>query len=101
MLKLSRICLSLALFCASSAAHAQPRPASRQITMTVQANTAKGEPVRGLTGADFRLLDNKAARPITAVKELTAKQEVASLSIVVDTVNIDFTHLSSHFLSLP
>jgi VWFA-related protein len=95
MLKFTRSCLALALLGPALPAISQPKPASHQITMTVQATTSKGEPVRGLTAAEFRLLDNKAARPITAVKELTTKQEVASLFIVVDTANMDYMRLSN------
>jgi VWFA-related protein len=95
MFKLHRTCLTLALIGATFPALAQtPATASRQITVTLQANTSKGEAVRGLTAADFKLLDNKAAKPISAAKELTPAQEPVSLFLVVDTVNIDYSRLS-------
>ncbi len=95
MLKPRCTCLVFALLCATLPTLAQtPAAASRQITVTLQATASKGKPVHGLTAADFHLLDNKAPRPITAVKEVTAAQETASLFLIVDTVNIDYSRVA-------
>ncbi len=95
--QLWRIALSFALTipcCAPLAGAQAPQAASSQITIAVDAFSAKGDAVRGLTAADFKLLDNKADKPITALKEVTPAQEPVSLFIVVDAVNIDFSRVA-------
>ena len=53
-----------------------------------------GPPVSGLTQQDFTLLDNKAPRPITSFKAVSADQEQMETIVLLDAVNARFTAVS-------
>ncbi len=86
------LALTVLLFSiATASAQQSPVPAdprSRTITLNVMAS---GAAANGLSAQDFRLFDNKAPRPITAVREISASTEPARVIVVIDAVNTAFT----------
>jgi VWFA-related protein len=65
-------------------------PASRAVRLNVEVETKSGEPVRGLTQQDFKLLDNGAPENVTSFKEVTPGQEQVEVIVLIDGVNANF-----------
>jgi VWFA-related protein len=86
----SLLALCLALPCVACRAHAQA--ATGQMTIRVTVDSRSGEPVEGLTAADFTLFDNKKPQPITAFHAVT--KQPTQVVIVLDAVNLPYTQVS-------
>jgi len=102
-MKLDRfVCTLLAVtFSGMSLASAQqslpsltlPSPAtgSHAIKLDVVVDTRSGQPVPNLRQQDFTVLDNKAPRPITSFRILSAAQEPVRVILLLDAVNTPFS----------
>ncbi len=69
---------------------ANPEP---EIRLNVQV-TAAGQPVSGLTQADFSVLDNRTGASIVSVKQQTPATEPVHAIILLDSVNVRYTELA-------
>lgn len=78
-----------ALLFATALLHAQ-----QPITLDAVVIPKSGQPIPNLQQGDFTLLDNKAPRPLTSFKALTAKQAPAEVIIVVDAVNTSYQNVA-------
>lgn len=85
-----------------AAAQSQPPPASppaatngtpARVTLDVVVTPKSGVPMAGLNQSDFRLLVDKAERPLTGFRAVTAGQEPLQVVIVLDAVNTSYEHL--------
>lgn len=92
---------SLVFFVAASASFVSPQaqvaanpPADTagQMTLRVTVDSRSGDPVDGLTAADFTLLDNKKQQPITSLREV--KSQPSRIVVVLDAVNLPYTEVS-------
>ena len=95
----TRLCLLLStlVFClgdaSSQAIQRQPSGPST-VLLNVVVSPRSGEPVSGLTQADFSVLDNSSPATISSFKQVTAAQEPVSVILVIDAVNIDFERVA-------
>jgi VWFA-related protein len=67
---------------------------SRSVRFNVIVTPKSGPPVTGLRKEDFKLMDNKAAQPITSFREVSAAQEPVKVILLIDAVNTDFGRVS-------
>ncbi len=72
---------------------AQPATTSR-VSLDVVVTAKSGPPVGDLQQADFRILDNKAPRPIVSFRAVTATQGPIHIFVVMDAVNSPFQRLA-------
>jgi VWFA-related protein len=92
---------SIVLFVVASASFVSPQaqvganPPSGtegQMTLRVTVDSRSGNPVEGLTAADFTLLDNKKQEAITSLREV--KNQPSRIVVVLDAVNLPYTEVS-------
>ena len=83
--------------CVAALAQQGPSPTGtddKTIYLNVVVAGKSGPPVSGLTQQDFTLLDNKAPRPITSFKAVSADQEQMETIVLLDAVNARFSTVS-------
>jgi VWFA-related protein len=69
-----------------------PSDSAGQMTLHVSVDARSGNPIEGLTAADFTLLDNKKQEPITSFREV--KNQPSRIVVVLDAVNLPYTEVS-------
>ncbi len=77
---------------------ATPPAAAGSISLSVVVTDKSGHPIRGLTQADFTLLDDKqpaAIRSFTAHDLSTAQNDPQTMILLIDDVNTNFTVVST------
>ena len=77
---------------------AAPPAASGSISLSVVVTDKSGHPIRGLTQADFTLLDDKqpaAIRSFTAHDLSTAQNDPQTMILLIDDVNANFSVVST------
>ncbi len=92
----SKLAASLSLIALAVPALAQLpsiAPPSQSLRINVQVDTKSGQPVTNLQQQDFTLLDNKAPRPITSFKIVSAAQEPVHVILFLDAVNTPYSLL--------
>jgi VWFA-related protein len=62
------------------------------MTLHVTVDSRSGDPVGGLTAADFTLFDNKKQEPITSFRAV--KNQPTKIAVVLDAVNLPYTEVS-------
>jgi VWFA-related protein len=83
--------------CVAALAQQAPLPNGtddKTIYLNVGVAGKSGPSVSGLTQQDFTLFDNKAPRPITSFKAVSADQEHMETILLLDAVNARFTTVS-------
>lgn len=67
---------------------------TRQIALDVVVTPKSGAPVGGLTQADFEVLDNRVAQPLTSFRAVTERAGAIQVVLVVDAVNATFSNVA-------
>ncbi len=68
--------------------------AGEPITIDAVATEKSGAPIPNLNQADFTLLDNKTARPLTGFHARTGKDLPVEVTVVIDAVNTRFQNVA-------
>jgi VWFA-related protein len=72
-----------------------PKSTDNVVQMDVAVTTKNGDPVTGLTAADFTLLEDKKQEPLLEVKALSAGQVPTEGILLIDDVNARITTIAN------